>query len=101
MLEPQETYYRHDLPWFGRRAPELGEGYRALLSERDEVWLETTLHVPWFDFEMTMRDGLLQVLTHSEQHRAQVLSVLGARGLETPEIDYVSMVEEERQTAPR
>jgi uncharacterized damage-inducible protein DinB len=37
------------------------------------------------------REGLIQVLTHSAQHRAQVLSTLGERGRQVPDMDYVVM----------
>ncbi|MGH2457769.1 MAG: DinB family protein [Chloroflexota bacterium] len=52
------------------------------------------LSVPWIKAPLTARDGLLQVLTHSGQHRAQVFSVLGARGIDVPGLDYVMMLEE-------
>ena len=32
--------------------------------------------MPWFTFQLTARKGLRQVLTHSAQHRSQVLSWL-------------------------
>jgi hypothetical protein len=44
----------------------------------------------------TARDGLLQVLTHSSQHRSQVLSWLSAQGVRTPDLDYVVMLGEQR-----
>ena len=101
VLEPRETYYQHDLPWFSRRAPELGDGYRALLSERDEAWLESTIRIPWFDFPMTMQDGLLKDLTPCTPHAARLLSVLGAHGLRTPDADYVSLLVEEWKASPQ
>jgi hypothetical protein len=45
---------------------------------------------------VTARDGLLQVLTHSSQHRAQVLSWLSAQGVPTPDLDYVVMLVQQR-----
>jgi uncharacterized damage-inducible protein DinB len=54
------------------------------------------LNVPWFTFQVTAREGLWQVLTHSAQHRSQVLSWLSAQGVETPDLDYVLMLREER-----
>ena len=58
------------------------------------------LRVPWFDFPVTGEEGLCQVLTHSCEHRAQVLSVLGARGLDVPGLDYVVMLAEARGSKP-
>lgn len=89
-----ETYLARDLAWFAERSRQLGESYRALLARVDPATLAGPLTVPWFDFALTKRDGLIQVLTHSAQHRAQVLSVLGARGHVVPSLDYVRLVAE-------
>ena len=99
-LGSREAYAAHDLAWFARRSAEVAQGYEALLSERDEIWLEGRMQVPWFDFPMTVRDGLLQAFTHSAQHRAQVLSVLGTRGVAVPDVDYVFMVGEHHRSPP-
>jgi uncharacterized damage-inducible protein DinB len=48
---------------------------------------------------MTVHDGLIQVVGHSAQHRAQVLSVLGQHGVEVPDLDYVLMLREARSGA--
>jgi uncharacterized damage-inducible protein DinB len=90
--EAREAYPAHDLAWFADRARQLGDGYLDLLSGEGDALLERPLTVPWFNFPLTARDGLLQVLSHSAQHRSQVLSTLGARGVEAPNIDYVYMV---------
>jgi uncharacterized damage-inducible protein DinB len=50
---------------------------------------------------MTCRDGLLHVLTHSAQHRSQVLSWLSTQGLATPDLDYVLMLREAQQLERR
>ena len=92
--EGRDQYFAHDLPWFAERSSQLGQAYLALLPAFDDATLASPLRVPWFDFPLTKRDGLHQVLSHSGQHRAQVLSVLGARGAEVPDLDYVMMVEE-------
>ena len=88
----REAYAAHDLVWFAQRATQIGAGYQQLLAAQGEVLLERPLAVPWFDIPLTARDGLLQVLSHSAQHRSQVLSALGAQGVEAPNIDYVFMV---------
>jgi uncharacterized damage-inducible protein DinB len=98
---PREAYEAQDLAWFRGRAAELGEGFLALLSERNEAWLDGPMQVPWFDFAMTTRDGLLQALTHSAQHRGQVLSVLGAQGVSVPDVDYVFMLREDGRAGSR
>jgi uncharacterized damage-inducible protein DinB len=91
----REAYLAHDLGWFADRSRQVSDGYLALVSRLDAAALASPLKVPWFDFALTKRDGLHQVLTHSAQHRAQVLSVLGARGHAVPSLDYVRMVAEQ------
>ena len=95
-----EEYLAHDVAWFAGRSAELGEAYLAWLAACDRPALERDLQIPWFDFPVTGEEGLLQVLSHSSQHRAQVLSVLGARGISVPELDYVLMLAEERSRRP-
>jgi uncharacterized damage-inducible protein DinB len=92
----QDAFYARDLTWHAAHAAELGVVYQDILAAADAAYLDAPLHVPWFDFALTRRDGLLQVLTHSAQHRAQVFSVLGEHGIETPDLDYVQLVNEEQ-----
>jgi uncharacterized damage-inducible protein DinB len=87
-----EDYFGHDLAWFEARSSRLGEEYEVLLATAQAAFLDDELRVPWFDFRLTNHDGLLQVLSHSAQHRAQVFSVLGERGLKVPDLDYVIFV---------
>ncbi|HEX9068803.1 MAG TPA: DinB family protein [Ktedonobacterales bacterium] len=91
----QDAFYARDLGWHAAHAAELGVAYQGILAAADAAYLDAPLHVPWFDFALTRLDGLLQVLTHSAQHRAQVFSVLGGHGIETPNLDYVELVNEE------
>jgi len=93
-LRPQEEYFAQDLTWFAGRAEELGHGYQALLETTDEPFLEAEFKIPWFERPISRRAGILQALTHSAQHRAQVLSALGERGLEVPDVDLVVMLQE-------
>ncbi len=95
----RDEYFAHDLTWFGDRAAYLGERYQAILSTFDDTRFASPLLIPWFDFPLTKRDGLSQVLTHSAQHRSQVLSVLGSAGIEVPNVDYVMLVRERQRTA--
>lgn len=85
----EEEYFKHELPWFAARAAELNTGYAELLASADASFLDEPLTVPWFDFPLNKHDGLLQVLHHSAQHRAQVLSVLGEHGIKMPDVDYI------------
>jgi len=38
---------------------------------------------------------VIGMMTHSAQHRSQVLSWLSAKGVPTPDLDYVLMLQEE------
>jgi uncharacterized damage-inducible protein DinB len=91
-LEAREHYEAHDTAWFQGHVQTLGDGYLSLLGRSTPERLQRTLDIPWFDFPVSARDGLLQVLTHSSQHRSQVLSWLSARGVATPDLDYVTML---------
>ncbi|HKB47184.1 MAG TPA: DinB family protein [Ktedonobacterales bacterium] len=95
-MGPREEYYAHDLAWFAERSARLGEQYQELLASAAESFYDEPLHVPWFDFPLTRHDGLLQVLSHSAQHRAQVFSVLGERRQQVPDLDYVLFVQSQR-----
>lgn len=83
----------HEFTWFATRSAQLSDEYTALLAGADATFLDDELRVPWFDFHLTKHDGLLQVLSHSALHRAQVFSVLGQRGVDVPGLDYVDFVE--------
>jgi uncharacterized damage-inducible protein DinB len=83
VLMPPKEYYGHDLAW-----------YAALLGEVDEAFFDAEMKIPWFDHKVTKRDAFLQSLTHALQHRSQVCSTLGERGVAIPDMDYVHMRQE-------
>ena len=91
-----QAWAAHDLSWFPEQMRELGARFVRLLESSTPQTLAAPLNVPWFTFQLTAREGLRQVLTHSAQHRSQVLSWLSAQGTETPDLDYVLMLQEER-----
>jgi uncharacterized damage-inducible protein DinB len=95
-MGPREEYYAHDFAWFAERSARLGAQYQELLAGAAENFYDAPLHVPWFDFALTRHDGFLQVLSHSALHRAQVFSVLGERGQQVPDLDYVLFVQSKR-----
>jgi uncharacterized damage-inducible protein DinB len=95
-LGTAEEYEAHDLKWFNARVQEIDAAYVRLLESTSADQLQHDLGMPWFDFAISAREGLLQVLTHSAQHRSQVLSWLSARGVATPDLDYVLLLGEER-----
>lgn len=91
--EAREEFFAHGLAWFADAVTQVGQTYSALVASADDAFYAESLRVPWFDFALTKLAGLLQVLTHSAQHRAQVFSALGQHGVEVPNLDYVYFVE--------
>jgi uncharacterized damage-inducible protein DinB len=97
--EEMMRWAAHDLAWFPGQMRQIGAGFARLLETSTDESLAAPLNVPWFDFALTCREGLIQVLSHSAQHRSQVLSWLSAQGISTPDLDYVLMVREAREAA--
>ncbi len=93
-LEPREAYYAHELTWFRVRSAELGSAYEEWVAGINDSSLEWPLNITWIDVPLTANDGLVQMLTHSAHHRAQVFSTLGDRGRTVPDLDYVEMLKE-------
>jgi uncharacterized damage-inducible protein DinB len=52
--------------------------------------------VPWFGFEITLTEGVLQPLTHAHKHRADVSMLLPRLGGEGVEMDLIQWLDEER-----
>jgi uncharacterized damage-inducible protein DinB len=92
-MEPLEVFMAHDLGWMRRHLQELGGGYIQAIESATPESLARRLEIA-VKYPVTARDGLLQVLTHSSQHRSQVLSWLSGRGVVTPDLDYVVMLGE-------
>lgn len=46
-------------------------------------------HIPWFDSDLSVGDGIIQVVTHSIEHRADLANALSRAGVKTPMLDYV------------
>jgi uncharacterized damage-inducible protein DinB len=90
----REEYVQNDLPFYAERSAAIAAGYPALAAEQGEAVFAREIHLPWFPRPLGGADALAQVLTHSAQHRAQVLSRLGERGVKVPDIDYIFMLAE-------
>lgn len=90
--EPAQRAPAFPLEALAPTSAELGAGYHGLLAHLDESALNTTFRVPWFEREFTRRDGLLQVVTHSTEHRADLAAALTRCGIATPPIDYAVYV---------
>src|ERR1700738_2442168 len=96
-LGSNDEYTARGLDWFTSRIREVGAAYVEMLESSSAEAMEFDLGIPWFKFPVSAREGLRQTLTHSAQHRSQVLSWLSAKGIQTPDLDYVLMLGAERQ----
>ena len=54
--------------------------------------------VPWFGFEITLIEGVLQPLTHSHKHRADISMLLPRLGGTGIEMDLIQWIDEQRGT---
>jgi uncharacterized damage-inducible protein DinB len=52
--------------------------------------------VPWFGFQVTLTEGVLQPLTHSHKHRADISMLLPRLGGSGIEMDLIQWLDEER-----
>lgn len=52
--------------------------------------------VPWFGFEVTLTEGVLQPLTHSHKHRADISMLLPSLGGTGIEMDLIQWLDEKR-----
>ena len=65
-------------------------GFEQLVAGLDEGALDRRVVVPWFEREFEVRDGLLQVIAHSSQHRAEVAWALSKVGVSAGDLDHIS-----------
>ena len=74
---------------------------RAYLEYAGEIQAEQAesvrFLVPWFGFEISLLEGVLQPLTHSLKHRADVSMLLPLLGGVGPDIDLIQWIAEERR----
>ncbi len=68
---------------------ETGDGYIALCATLDEEALDRPFFVPWWEREFPVRVGLLQPLSHSGQHRAELAWILAAADIDSGNLDYI------------
>jgi uncharacterized damage-inducible protein DinB len=82
---PREDWtYAEVRELFGQTAA----GYRRELPALT-ARLEEKFQVPWFGRSFTIEQGLLQVTTHSVQHRAGIAAGIARAGREAPNLDYI------------
>ncbi len=88
----REAYMARPNAEFVQEAADMAVRYQRLLTE---VSMDAPVTIPWFSFRPSVRQALLQVLTHSAQHRSQLASQLEALGAVVPNFDYITMVGKE------
>jgi uncharacterized damage-inducible protein DinB len=78
----------------------LGPGYAAMLAS--EMDRERSVFIPWLDegVDIRLADAVIQPITHSIQHRADLIGALSREGIQPPELDYVSWVLDGRPETP-
>ncbi|HET6315947.1 MAG TPA: hypothetical protein VFG86_05790, partial [Chloroflexota bacterium] len=96
LLRSDEGYFRgvtgEDLGDFPNEAGlgALAERFRALAKRWESVMQDPSLPERDIDRRWDVSKGavvLAQSIHHADDHRTQVLSILGSRGLEVPELD--------------
>jgi uncharacterized damage-inducible protein DinB len=90
--EAAERLEQQDLDGLGEVLAGTGAGLVDLARTAD---MAATFHIPWFDREITVFQGLGQVLTHSINHRADVNQWLPRFGVQSSDQDYIDLVLEE------
>ncbi len=72
---------------------ELVERSRSVTAEYERFVAATdperVFNVPWLEQDLTVTQGLLQMLTHSIQHRADIATLLTQHGATAPALDFV------------
>lgn len=72
-------------------ATAIGEEYVTYLKSGPD--LEARVHVPWFGFDISVREAMLQALTHSIKHRSDVCIALPEQGVAAPGLDFIHWIE--------
>jgi uncharacterized damage-inducible protein DinB len=81
-----------DLESIKQRLPVIGAQYDTFTRSLDDGMLEREFSIPWFKRDLSVADGLLQVIVHSTEHRADLAAALTRLGIKTPPLDYVFFV---------
>jgi uncharacterized damage-inducible protein DinB len=74
------------------RTDAVSEEYLALITEASEFDLTRLFRMPGLGRKLSLEQGLIQVATHSTQHRADLASALTRLGQEPPALDYVQLL---------
>ena len=93
--EPQRTAVE-DLAALRVECAEIDRAYIDYARELDRTGAtDGRFLVPWFGFEITFAEGVIQPLTHSHKHRADVSMLLPKLGGAGVEMDFIQWLDEE------
>ena len=88
-----------DLEFLRAEYAQIDRAYVEYVGALDAATAETqTFLVPWFGFEVTVVEGVLQPMTHSHKHRADVSMLLPTLGGTGIEMDLIQWIAESRST---
>lgn len=78
-----------DLHGIDTRLPAINAGFDRFTRSLDEAGLQRQFHVPWFGRDLSVGDGLLQVINHTTQHRTDLASAVTRFGVKPPALDFI------------
>lgn len=87
--EPTERRRFDDFAPARERCLETDRGYVELVGRLTVADLARTFHMPGLGRDLTVRQGLIQVATHSTEHRADLAAAVTRLGGTPPALDYV------------
>jgi uncharacterized damage-inducible protein DinB len=94
--EPERMQF-DDLDSLQGECSGIDQAYIEYINSINPDDLETkSFLIPWFGFEITLLEGILQPLTHSHKHRSDVSMILPLLGGEGIEMDFIQWLDEER-----
>ena len=91
LMRGQPTYPEHleEVMAAIEKSRAASDGYLRLIAEVQSDDLERPFRMPGLNRDLSLEQGLIQVATHSTQHRADLASSLTRLGKEPPALDYV------------
>ena len=87
--QPTERRRFDDLASARERCLETDRGYLDLVGRLTVADLARTFHMPGLGRDLTVRQALIQVATHSTEHRADLAAAVTRLGGTPPPLDYV------------
>ena len=94
---PPEKIQSEELEPLRARCADIDRAFVDYVGAMDPATAATkSFLVPWFGFEITLVEGVLQPMTHSHKHRADVSMLLPSLGGAGVEMDLIQWIAEIR-----